>query len=310
MARCLVTGGAGFIGSHIAERLISLGHQVTIFDDFSTGKRSNLDAIKAKVSIFEASVCNAEAVVAATKNADYVFHLAAFTSVPGSIENPSLSHKVNSFGTLNVFSAAKENRIKRVIFSSSSAVYGDSTNLPLSEDAIPKPLSPYGLQKYEGETYARLFFELYSLEAISLRYFNVYGPRQDPNSAYAAVIPKFIKAVKNQERPKIFGDGTAFRDFIYIDDVVQANILAMDADRIVCGKCYNIGSGTRTTISDLVEALGAVFKTGVEPEHGSERQGDIKCSVAAIERAKHELSFSPEVTLEEGLARTVAGQIR
>lgn len=307
MARYLVTGGAGFIGSNICEALLKLGHRVRILDNFSTGQRSNLTAFGDGVEIIEGDIRSYHIVRSAVEGIDFVLHQAALPSVPRSIADPITSHEVNATGTLNILDAAKEANVKRVIFASSSSVYGDNEVLPKQEDMIPNPLSPYAVSKLAGENYCRVFYKLYGLQTVILRYFNVFGPRQDPNSQYSAVIPRFIKAMRQGRSPLIFGDGTQSRDFTYVQNVVDANLLACEAGDLTLGQPINCATHSRITLNELVESLNRILSTRIAPEYHPRRPGDILHSFADISRATRLLNYHPGVDFETGLQRTVEG---
>lgn len=304
--RILVTGGGGFIGSHLAKRLVSLGHQVSILDNFSTGRRSNLEALASDVEIIEGDIQSYERVVHAVRGCEIVFHEAALPSVPRSVQDPLTSNASNVTGTLNVLLAARDAEVRRVIYASSSSVYGSNETLPKSEDTAALPISPYAVAKLAGEGYCRSFGAVYGLEAVAIRYFNVFGPRQDPRSMYAAVIPNFISAMLAREPPIIFGDGRQSRDFTYVDNVVDANLLAMDADS-VAGRVYNVACGESATLNELVAALSAIIGTKIKPVYRPARAGDVKHSLADISRARADLGYEPVVFFREGLERTVDG---
>lgn len=306
MPNVLVTGGAGFIGSNLTEALLQRGHFVRILDDFSTGKRENLIFDKAypspeviKGDIREFSTCQK-----AVKGIEYVFHQAALPSVQRSVEDPETSNAINVGGTLNILLAAREEKVKRVIYASSSSVYGDTPTLPKHEEMPPDPLSPYALQKYIGEQYCRLFYQLYGLDTISLRYFNIFGPKQDPNSLYSAVIPKFIDALLQGRPPIIFGDGEQSRDFTYIENVVQANLLAMSAGHLH-GEAINIACGKRISLNQLLNVLKEILGSKLSPIYQEPRQGDVKHSLADIRKGKEILNYEPTVGIEIGLEKTV-----
>jgi UDP-N-acetylglucosamine/UDP-N-acetyl-alpha-D-glucosaminouronate 4-epimerase len=306
MSNVLVTGGAGFIGSHLTEALLREGHRVRVLDDFSTGKRENLlfDKEYPSLEIVEGDIRHLAICQKAMKGIEYVFHQAALPSVQRSVEDPLGSNAVNGGGTLNVLFAAREEKAKRVIYASSSSIYGDTPTLPKHEEMPSKPLSPYALQKHIGEHYCRLFYELYGQETVSLRYFNIFGPRQDPNSVYSAVIPKFIDAFLQGSPPIVFGDGEQSRDFTYIENVVQANLLAMSA-RHLRGEAINIACGERTSLNQLVNALRKILGSKVSPIYEEPRKGDVRHSLADIRKGKEILNYEPKVGLELGLRKTV-----
>ena len=304
MRRVVVTGGAGFIGSHIAEELNDPRYQVTILDDLSTGKLANIEALleRPNVEFIHGSITDLGLLQRIFKDVHFVFHQAAIPSVPRSIDNPMASHEVNVTGTLNVLLAARDNNIKKVVFASSSSVYGDTPTLPKVEDMIPNPQSPYALTKLTGEYYCRVFKQVYNLPTVCLRYFNVYGPRQDSDSEYAAVIPLFITNIVKGQGPIIFGDGEQSRDLIYIKDVTEANILAAESDAT---GIFNIGRGESITINQLAKlCIKLLSNYCVNPVHEAPRPGDVKHSQADINRAKT-FGFSPKYDLEEGLYETI-----
>ncbi len=310
----LVTGGAGFIGSNLVDLLLSQGNKVVVIDNFITGKKINIQHLMSNPTFkfIEADICNYDACTLAMQGIDLVFHQAALGSVPRSIENPVLTTRINIVGTVNIFDAARRANIKRIVFAASSSTYGDSTKLPKEEDNIGKPLSPYAITKYVNELYAENFSRIYGIETIGLRYFNVFGRRQDPKGAYAAVIPKFIDQILNNESPVINGDGNYSRDFTYIDNVLQANILAAtttNPDAI--NKIYNVAVGDRTTITELFESLRDELSqyhpscSKVQAIYGPPRGGDIPHSMASIERARKLLGYNPTHNLRQGLHETV-----
>jgi UDP-glucose 4-epimerase len=300
--KVVITGGAGFIGSHLAGELISRDYRVVIVDDLSTGSEQNIEMLaKDKVEFVRGSVTHLPLLNKLLRNVAYVFHLAAITSVPLSLEKPLTSHNVNVTGTLNVLLAAKNNKVEKVVYASSAAVYGDTTLLPHREDMLPNPQSPYAVTKLAGEYFCQIFEQVYKLPTICLRYFNVYGPRQDPNSQYAAVIPIFIKRLSKGRRPVIFGDGEQTRDFVYINDVVTSSILA--AESCTCG-VFNIGSGVSVTVNDLAKLLINTTGKKLVPCYKGSRLGDIKHSLADIAKAKT-LGYDPKYSLERGLRETI-----
>jgi nucleoside-diphosphate-sugar epimerase len=306
MSNILVTGGAGFIGSNLTEALLQRGHFVRVLDDFSTGKRENLifDQTYPSLEIIKGDIRDLGTCQGAIKGTEYVFHQAALPSVQRSIEDPGGSHAVNAGGTLNILLAAREGGVKRVIYASSSSIYGDTPALPKHEEMPSHPLSPYALQKYIGEQYCRLFYELYSLDTISLRYFNIFGPKQDPNSLYSAVIPKFIDALVHDHPPIIFGDGEQSRDFTYIENVVQANLLAMSATTLH-GEAINVACGKRTSLNQLYHVLRKILGSNQSPIYEEPRKGDVRHSLADIHRGKEIINYEPTVGIEMGLKKTV-----
>ncbi|MCJ7791304.1 MAG: SDR family oxidoreductase [Dehalococcoidia bacterium] len=303
MRKAVVTGGAGFIGSHLAEELLKRRYKVIILDDLSTGRRENIEPIIANsnVQFIEGSVTDLPLLNKLFQNVSYVFHLAAIPSVPRSIESPLASHNVNITGTLNVLLAAKDNKVKKVIYASSSAVYGDTPTLSKREDMPPNPQSPYAVTKLAGEYYCHVFHQVYGLPTICLRYFNVYGLRQDPNSQYSAVIPRFIQRVLDNKPPVIFGDGEQTRDFTFVKDAVGATILAAESDAT---GIFNIGTGERISINKLAALIINLIGNSVEPIHEELRFGDIRHSLADISKAK-QFGCNPKYDLEEGLRETI-----
>lgn len=298
-----VTGGAGFIGSHLARAALDRGAEVTVLDDLSTGFRENMPQ---GVRLVEGSIVDPEAVRAALAGASLVFHEAASRAVLRSVEDPVGTDRVNTQGTLNVLEAARAGVGARVVLASSSSVYGGEAPLPTPESAPLTPKSPYAVSKLAGEHYARVYHELYGLETVSLRYFNVFGPRQRPDSAYAAVIPLFIAALLGGERPRVEGDGEQFRDFTYIDDVVRANLAAADAPAsVVGGKVYNIARGDRVSVLRILEVLGDILGVDPAPEFAAPRPGDVRRSSADITAARRDLGWEPQVSFTEGLRRAV-----
>jgi len=306
MSKILVTGGAGFIGSNLTEALLKKGCIVRVLDNFSTGKKENLifDKKYPSLEIIEGDICDFNICQKAARKVDYVFHQAALPSVQRSIEDPGASNAINVGGTLNILLAARDEKVKRVIYASSSSIYGDTPTLPKHEEMNPTPLSPYALQKYVGEQYCRLFHQLYGLDTISLRYFNIFGPKQDPNSLYSAVIPKFIDALLHGHPPIIFGDGEQSRDFTYIENVVQANLLAMSAER-VHGEAINIACGKRTSLNQLLNILKDILGSAQAPIYEETRKGDVKHSLADIRRGKEVINYAPIAEIEVGLEKTV-----
>ncbi len=304
MAKVLVTGGAGFIGSHLVEALVKGKHSVTVLDNLFSGKQSNLSAVKDKITFIKGDITDAAVLKKAVSGQDYVFHLAAIASVPYSVEHPLESHEVNATGTLKVLSAAKDAKVKRVIYSSSAAVYGDEPTLPKIESSQLKPQTPYASQKLAGEQYAIIFNKIYGMETVALRYFNVYGPRQDPTSPYSGVITKFVTALRNKQQPTIFGDGMQTRDFVYVSDVVQANLKAMTSVH-AAGKIFNIATGVQVSIKEMLAHLNEVLNTKISPKIAPKQKGDIIHSVADISEAKKVLHFHPDVPFHEGIEQTV-----
>ncbi|GMW00589.1 MAG: epimerase [Candidatus Hydrogenedentota bacterium] len=306
MTRFTVTGGAGFIGSNLVEAILERGGTVVVLDDCSTGRLENISHLNGDLTVMQGSITDPILCARACKDADYVLHEAALPSVPRSVSDPVASNQANVVGTLNVLVAARDAGVKRVVLASSSSVYGDTPVLPKSEDLPLNPLSPYAITKAAAEMYASTFFRLYGLETISLRYFNVFGPRQDPGSAYAAAIPKFILAMREGRSPIVFGDGTQSRDFTYVDNVVHANLRACEAPIEAAGCVYNVGCGGGITVNELVETLQKLTGAGMPIEYRAPRLGEVMHSMASIEKARRALGYQPPVDLQEGLRRTVA----
>ena len=302
--RALVTGGAGFIGGHIVERLVADGWDVRVLDDFSSGREDNLAAVHTQIELLKGDVRDAALVARAVEGCEVVFHEAAVPSVPRSVAEPVRTNDVNVNGTLNLLEQARQAGVRRLVFAASSSAYGDTPTLPKIETMPATPMSPYALQKYVGEGYCQLYASLYGLETVALRYFNVYGPRQDPDSEYAAVIPRFIRACLRGEPPHIYGDGEQTRDFTYVGDAVQANLLAADAPR-ASGHVMNIGGGARTSLNQLLETIRQVTGTKVQAIHEPGRAGDVRDSLAALDRARDLLGYVPGVDLREGLQKTI-----
>ncbi len=304
MAWCLVTGGAGFIGSHLVEALVEAGRRVRVLDDFSTGKRANLAGVQDRVEVLADSVTDPAAVTLAMKEVEWVFHLAALPSVQRSVDDPLTTHEVCATGTLRVLEAAREAGVRRVVYAASSSAYGDTPGAVRSEEDPVAPLSPYATAKLAGEHYCRCFTRVYGLETVRLRFFNIFGPRQDANSPYSGVIPLFIRTMLAGQAPVVHGDGQQSRDFTYVANVVAALLRAAQAPG-VAGKVYNIGNGGRTSVLRLVSHLNELLGTRIEPIHGPARQGDVLHSQADVSRARAELGYEPAVSLAEGLRRTV-----
>lgn len=301
--RVAVTGGAGFIGSHLAEELVQRSYYVIILDDLSTGRVENLGDLlgKGDAEFIQGSITDLSLLQKLFQGVHYVFHLAAVSSVPRSVKNPRASHEVNATGTLDVLLAARDNSVKKLIYASSSSVYGDTPTLPKREDMPPKPQSPYAVTKLVGEYYCQVFQKVYGLPTVCLRYFNVYGPRQDSDSQYAAVIPRFIKRISEGSPPIIFGDGEQTRDCTFVRDAVEASILAAESNAT---GIFNIGTSTRITINRLAGLTVNLLGNSIEPIHGEPRPGDIRHSLADISRAKA-FDYEPRWSLEEGLRETI-----
>ena len=304
MAKYIVTGGAGFIGSNITRELVRLGHTVKVIDNLSTGKLENLNNISKKIKFVKGNICNLNLLQKELHGFDFVLHQAALCSVPRSIANPARTNRNNIDGTLNVLVTSRDQKIKRVVFASSSSVYGDIESEFKTEGNTGKILSPYALTKFTGEEYCRLFYKIYGLETISLRYFNVFGPAQDPDSQYAAVIPKFIKLMMAGKRPTIYGDGNQSRDFTFVKNNVLANILAAKSHP-GAGEVFNIACGENFTLNQLVQLINQELKTNIKPIYTSKRPGDIKHSKAEIKKAKKTIGYQPKVYFKEGLRETI-----
>ncbi len=303
--RYLVTGGAGFIGSHIAQALLDRGASVRVLDNFSTGRESNLAVLGGRAEVLRADLRDLDAIRAAVAGVEVVFHEAALASVPESIADPLRTLEVNVTGTQHILLAARDAGVRRVVFASSCAIYGNEPSMPQEERMPPCPLSPYALHKLAGEHLCRLFTQLYGLETAALRYFNVFGPRQDPASEYAAVIPRFLTALLEGRRPTVFGDGEQTRDFISIENVVKANLLAAEAPDAV-GQVINIGSGEQRSLNAFLRIAGELLGVPVEADYREQRAGDVRDSLASLERARRLLDYEPVVGFREGLARMLA----
>ncbi len=304
MARYLVTGGAGFIGSHLVRRLVSDGHQVRVLDNLSTGSRAKLEDVIDKVEFIDGDLRRREDCQTGCADVDMVFHQAALPSVPRSVDDPATFHAHNINGTFQLFMAAKEAGCERVIYAASSSAYGDQPDQPKRESMLPAPLSPYALNKLVGEYYAGVFYETYGMETISLRYFNVFGPHQDPTSQYAAVIPAFVSAILKDQQPVVYGDGEQTRDFTHVDNVVEANVLAASA-RSLAGQVVNIACGERVSINQVVALVNKLLGKGIAPQYAPHRPGDVKHSLADISLAREVMGYRPVVMFAEGLARAI-----
>ena len=300
----LVTGGAGFIGSHICERLARDGHAVRVLDDLSSGKERNVEHLSGDVQLIRGDIRDPKLLGDVMRGVEVVFHQAALGSVPRSVADPLTTHEVNITGTLNVLLAARDAGVRRVVSASSSSIYGETPVLPKHEGMTPQPLSPYALSKLAGEHYIRIFKQVYGFEAVALRYFNIFGPRQDPESQYAAVIPRFASALLENKRPVVYGDGLQSRDFTYVENVVEANLLAAEAEG-AAGRAFNVGCGGRYSLLDLLARLKAIIGSDIEPLHEAARAGDVRDSQASIESAREALGYNVTVGFEEGLTRTV-----
>ena len=304
MKRYLVTGGAGFIGSHIAEELVERGHKVRIVDNFLTGKRENIASFLDKIELIEGDIRDFSLCKRASDGVDFVLHQAALPSVPRSIEDPLMTNEINVKGTLNLLLASRDAGVKKFVFASSSSVYGDDPRLPKKEGEEGAPLSPYAISKLVGEMYCQVFSQIYSLSTVCLRYFNIFGPRQDPYSQYSAVIPNFINKMVKEESPTIFGDGEQSRDFTYVANVVEANELAVEAED-VSGEILNIACGERTTVNSLVIEINQILKKDIKAIYDKPCPGDVMHSYADISEAENVLKYKPLVSFSEGLKRTI-----
>ncbi len=300
----LVTGGAGFIGSHLVENLVKQGHEVRVLDNFLTGKRENIAEFLAEIDLIEGDIRDLDTCRKAVEGMDFVLHEAALPSVPRSIEDPVLTHAINTGGTLNLLWASKENKVRKFVFASSSSVYGDDEILPKKEGLEGVPLSPYAVTKLAGEKFCQVFSRVFGLPTASLRYFNIFGPRQNPLSQYAAVIPLFITKIIQGERPVIFGDGKQSRDFTYVANIVEANRLAIQAPEI-SGEIINVACGDKTTVNQLFESIRQILQKDIRPIHEEPRPGDIRHSYADIAKAQEVLEYEPKISLSEGLRETI-----
>ncbi len=330
----LVTGGGGFIGSNIVEELLRRGERVRVLDNFATGKRENINRLKTRFQkdqqsrpamtpkiatngihfgafeVVEGDIRSYHIVREAVEGVDFILHQAALPSVPRSIKDPITTNEVNVIGTLNMLNAARDVGVKRIVYASSSSVYGDLEVMPKTEDMLPKPLSPYAVSKLAGEKYCQVFTKLYGLETVVFRYFNVFGPNQDPTSQYSAVIPKFIEMIHRGETPVIFGNGEQSRDFTFVKNVVDANLLACEADIENCsGEVFNIACGRRITINQMVRMINEIMKTDIQPKYETPRPGDVKHSLANIGKAMQFLNYQPAVNFEDGLRTTIESMI-
>jgi nucleoside-diphosphate-sugar epimerase len=301
--RYLVTGGAGFIGSNTVDELVRRGHNVVVLDDLSSGKAENLAGAKGKIELLQHSIADLDRLQEACRGVDYVLHMAARTSVPRSVKEPLETNHINVDGTLNVLVAARDAKVKRVVFAGSSAVYGETPTLPKREDMPPAPISPYGVSKLAAEVYGQVFQRSYGLEFVSLRYFNVFGPRQDPGSPYSGVLSLFNSAVLHGTQPTIYGDGEQSRDFTYVGNVVEANLLACEAKR-AAGLAINIGTGNRYTLNQTLALLEKITGRPAKAKYAPPREGDIRDSQADITRARDVLGYNPRFGFEEGLKHT------
>lgn len=296
-----ITGGCGFIGSHIAEELVNKGETVVIYDDLSSGYEHNIAHIRDKCTFIKGDIRNYPLLKESMQGAQYVFHEAALVSVFDSVNRPEDNNSINITGTMNVLLAARDNQVKRVVLASSAAVYGNDPTLPKQEDMLPQPASPYAIGKITGEYYLQVFAELFNVETVCLRYFNVFGPRQDPSSMYSGVISKFTDVLKNKDTPTIFGDGKQTRDFVFVKDIVQGNMLAMHSDKVGKGEVFNIATNQTTDLLTLLSTINEILGLDIQPEFKEVRAGDIRHSYASIEKAKTVLEYEPKFSLKEGL---------
>jgi nucleoside-diphosphate-sugar epimerase len=301
--RYVVTGGAGFIGSNTVDELVRRGHGVVVLDDLSAGKEENLAEVRNKITFIKGSITDMETLQKAMHQAEYVIHLAARTSVPRSVKDPIETNRINIDGTLNVLVAARDNKVKRVVFAASSSAYGETPTLPKIETMQPQPISPYGVTKYVGELYAQTFGRCYGLENVCLRYFNIFGPRQDPDSPYSGVLSRFAKAFLEDDQPVIYGDGEQTRDFTFVDNAVQANLLACEAPA-ASGNTINIGTGASVSLNHTLQLLRQLTGKNLEAKYDPAREGDIRDSLADIQKARQMLGYDPTVMFEEGLQLT------
>lgn len=305
MSKYLVTGGAGFIGSNIVKKLVEIGEDVRVIDNFSTGKRQNLISVIDKIELIEGDIRSYHVVLEAVKGIDYVLHEAALPSVPRSVKDPLTTNEVNIVGTLNLLQVARDNGVKRFVFASSSSIYGDTEISPKKENFPPNPKSPYAISKLAGEQYCKVFYNLYGLPTISLRYFNVFGPNQDPNSQYSAVIPKFIKLIKERKSITVYGDGEQTRDFTYVENVVNANLLAIKSSKESFGEIFNVACGDSISLNHVIKILFREIGQEVKINYDKPRMGDVKNSEADIRKSKEILGYKVLVNSEEGLKRSI-----
>lgn len=303
--RYLVTGGAGFIGSHLVEHLVGRGDEVVVLDNFSTGRRENIEPFLGQIELIEGTLLDPETCARAARGVDYVFHEAAVPSVPRSVKDPVGSHEACATGTLNLLVAARDASVKRLVYAASSSAYGDTAELPKHENMLPRPRSPYAAAKYAGECYCRAFHATYGLPTVSLRYFNIFGPRQDPASQYAAAIAKFVSCAIADTPPTIFGDGEQTRDFTYVANAVEANMLATQAPAEANGETFNVGCGERISVNELWRRIAAATGATVSPQYAPGRSGDVRDSLASLADIERVLGYRPVVDLDEGLRLTI-----
>lgn len=303
--RYLVTGGAGFIGSHLVEHLVTEGHDVVVLDNFSSGRRENLAPFLSRIELIEGTLIEPATCARAVRGADYVLHEAAVPSVPRSVADPVGSNDANVTGTLNMLVAARDAKVKRFVYAASSSAYGNTAELPKHEEMLPRPLSPYAVAKYAGECYCRAFHATYGLPTVSLRYFNIFGPRQDPTSQYAAAVAKFARSALGGEVPTIYGDGEQTRDFTFVANAVRANMLACEAPAEANGEVFNVGCGDRVSVNELWRRIAAIAGVSASPRYEAGRAGDVRDSLASLTRAERVLGYKPVVDLDAGLMKTI-----
>lgn len=304
--RYLVTGGAGFVGSHLVEHLLAVGHDVVVLDDFSTGRRENIADFVARIDLVEGTLLDPDVCARAVQGVDYVLHEAAIPSVPRSVADPIRSHQANVTGTLNILIAARDAKVKKFVYAASSSSYGDTIELPKHEQMTPRPLSPYAAAKYAGEGYCRAFTATYGLPTVALRYFNIFGPRQDPHAEYAAAVPKFILAAMAGGAPTIFGDGEQTRDFTYVANAVEANMRACEGPPEANGEVFNVGCGESVSVNQLWRLISTQLGSSAAPTYAPRRTSDVRDSLPSLERIGRVLGYVPQVSLEEGLKRTIS----
>lgn len=305
MTKYLVTGGAGFIGSNLVKKILENGDEVRILDNFATGRKKNIAPFLKDIELVKGDMSDLKVCKKAVKGIDFILHEGAVPSVPRSVKDPIWTNNANINGTLNMLTAARDGGVKRFVYAASSSAYGDSPTMPKVETMEPRPKSPYALQKFAGEVYCQLFAKLYNLETICIRYFNVFGPNQDPGSVYSAVIPLFIKAIMADKSPTINGDGKTSRDFTYVDNVVAGNLLACKAPKEAIGEVINVACGYEVSLNQLVEKINKYFNKNIKPNYTAERVGDVKHSLADISKAQKLLGYKPLVTFDEGLTKTI-----
>lgn len=303
--RYLITGGAGFIGSHLLEHLLGRGEDVVVLDNFSTGRRENIEPFQTRFELIDGSALDEPTCVRALRGVDYVLHQAAIPSVPRSVVDPAGSHEANATGTLNLLIAARDAKVKKFVYAASSSAYGNTTELPKHEGMLPRPLSPYAVAKYTGECYCRAFTATYGLATVALRYFNIFGPRQDPQSQYAAAVAKFALSALKGTPPTIYGDGEQTRDFTYVANAVEANMLACAAPDEASGEVFNVGCGDRISVNELWRLIAGTVGTDIRPLYAPPRAGDVRDSLASLKRIETDLGYRPVTDLNTGLQLTI-----